>query len=179
MVRRYGWEARVSDGFGDRLIGLSLLIQRRYTQICADHDLTPAQAQLLCTISGQPRCMAELADVLGMARNALSQLVDRTERRGLVRRECQTTDRRMIMLSVTPAGQAAAQAVHTDIADRLPDIAAGLGAADQGELRRLATAIAPPKCPEVSRDAAGDGSAELATTASRAARRGPTRPARG
>jgi DNA-binding MarR family transcriptional regulator len=133
-------------GFGERLIGLSMVIQRRYMQICADHDLTPAQAQLLCTIKDQPQFMAELASSLGMAKNALSQLVDRTERRGLVQRECQVNDRRMVMLTVTPSGKQAAEAVHADIADNLPDITGDLSDEERSVLWRLAMVIAPEKC---------------------------------
>jgi DNA-binding MarR family transcriptional regulator len=133
-------------GLGDRLIALSLVIQRRYAQICADHDLTPAQAQLLCTVKDQPRCMADLTASLGVAKNALSQLVDRTERRGLVRRAYTAQDRRMILVTVTAAGKAAAEAVHADVDARLPDVAGALTDDDRGELLRLASAIAPGTC---------------------------------
>lgn len=128
-------------GFGDTLVWLSVAIQRRHAQICADHDLTPAQAQLLCTVKDRPRRMAELATALGMAKNALSQLVDRTERRGLVHRAADAHDRRAITLATTPDGKRIAEALYADVADRLPDIAAGLTPDDRETLRRLATTI--------------------------------------
>lgn len=88
-------------GFGNNLVWLSVLAQRRYAEICADHDLTSTQATLLCAIKDQPQGMGELAQLLGVAKNALSGLVDRMERRGLVQRETLQHDRRAVALSTT------------------------------------------------------------------------------
>lgn len=136
-----------THGFGNVLVALSIVIQRRYAQICTDHDLTPAQAQLLCSVKDGPRRMTDLATSLGMAKNALSQLVDRTEHRGLVRRESPGGDRRVITIEVTPDGKLIADAFYTDVAERLPDITADLSPADQDVLRRLATAIGASRLP--------------------------------
>ncbi|MFF4468788.1 MarR family winged helix-turn-helix transcriptional regulator [Streptomyces sp. NPDC001599] len=127
--------------YGDKLFWLSVLIQRKYAQICAEYDLTSLQATLLCAIKDEPRRMAYLAASLGMTKNALSQLVDRTERRDLVSRASSEQDRRVIMLSVTPAGKVLAEAVFAETTKRLPDIAENLDADDQRDLERLATAI--------------------------------------
>ncbi|MEV7095777.1 MarR family transcriptional regulator [Amycolatopsis sp. NPDC051045] len=127
--------------YGDKLFWLSVLIQRRYAQICAEYDLTPSQATLLCAVRNEPRQMAYLAASLGMTKNALSQLVDRTERRGLVSRASSEQDRRVIMLGVTPAGKVLAEAVFAETVKRLPDVAENLDADGQRDLERLATAI--------------------------------------
>ncbi|MEU0797086.1 MarR family transcriptional regulator [Amycolatopsis sp. NPDC005961] len=127
--------------YGDKLFWLSVLIQRRYAQICAEYDLTPSQATLLCAIKDEPRQMAYLATSLGMTKNALSQLVDRTERRDLVRRVNSEQDRRVIMLGVTPPGKVLAEAIYAETTKRLPDIAENLDADDQHDFERLATAI--------------------------------------
>jgi DNA-binding MarR family transcriptional regulator len=127
--------------YGDKLFWLSILIQRRYAQICAEYDLTPSQATLLCAVRNEPRQMAYLAASLGMTKNALSQLVDRTERRGLVSRASSEQDRRVIMLGVTPAGKVLAEAVFAETVKRLPDVAENLDADGQRDLERLATAI--------------------------------------
>ena len=127
--------------YGDKLFWLSVLIQRRYAQICAEYDLTPSQATLLCAIRDRPRQMAYLAASLGMTKNALSQLVDRTERRDLVSRMASEQDRRVIMLGVTPTGKVLAEAVYAETTKRLPDIAGDLDADDQRDFERVATAI--------------------------------------
>lgn len=131
-----------SDGFGARLIGLSVLIQRRYTQICADHDLTPAQAQLLCMVKDQPLGMSHLAKIMGLAKNGLSGLVDRAEKRGLVQRETPGHDRRAITLSVTALGRETVDALFADLNDQVPDILDGLPAADRHAADELLLAIA-------------------------------------
>jgi DNA-binding MarR family transcriptional regulator len=127
--------------YGDKLFWLSVLIQRRYAQICAEYDLTPSQATLLCAVRNEPRQMAYLAASLGMTKNALSQLVDRTERRDLVSRVGSEQDRRVVMLGVTPAGKVLAEAVFAETVKRLPDVAENLDADGQRDLERLATAI--------------------------------------
>ncbi|VVJ18471.1 Transcriptional regulator [Amycolatopsis camponoti] len=127
--------------YGDKLFWLSVLIQRRYAQICAEYDLTPSQATLLCAIKDEPRQMAYLATSLGMTKNALSQLVDRTERRDLVRRVNSEQDRRVIMLGVTPPGKVLAEAIYAETTKRLPEIAENLDADDQRDFERVATAI--------------------------------------
>ena len=128
-----------NDGFGNNLVWLSVLVQRRYTQICADHDLTSTQATLLCVIRDQQQGMGELAQLLGVAKNALSGLVDRMERRGLVRRETLGHDRRAVTLSTTALGQEIVGALYADVADRMPDIA---GALSPDERHQLAEAVA-------------------------------------
>ena len=115
-----------NDGFGNDLVWLSVLVQRRYAQICADHDLTSVQATLLCVIKDQPRGMGELAQELGVAKNALSGLVDRMERRGLVQREARQRDRRAVTLSTTALGKEIVGALYADVSERMPDIAGAL-----------------------------------------------------
>jgi len=127
--------------YGDKLFWLSVLIQRRYAQVCAEYDLTSSQATLLCAVKDDPRRMSYLAASLGMTKNALSQLVDRTERRDLVSRVSSEQDRRVIMLGVTPTGKVLAEAVYAEITKRLPDIAGNLDADEQRDLERVATAI--------------------------------------
>ena len=127
--------------YGDKLFWLSVLIQRRYAQICAEYDLTPSQATLLCAIKDRPKRMTYLAASLGMTKNALSQLVDRTERRDLVSRVGSEQDRRVIMLGVTPTGKVLAEAVYAETTKRLPDIAENLDAEGQRDFERVATAV--------------------------------------
>ncbi|WP_436535207.1 MarR family winged helix-turn-helix transcriptional regulator [Actinoplanes sp. HUAS TT8] len=136
-------------GFGDMLLGLSHLIQRRHVQICAEHDLTPAQSQLLCTIKDEPRRMVDLAAQLGMAKPALSQLIDRIESRGLVRRTTDGQDRRVVMIHATPEGQKIGRALYEDVDARLPDVLAALSSADQERFAQLVAAIPHVHCPRV------------------------------
>jgi DNA-binding MarR family transcriptional regulator len=133
-----------NDGFGNNLVWLSVLVQRRYAQICADHDLTSAQATLLCVIKDQPQGMGELAQLLGVAKNALSGLVDRMQRRGLVQRETLQRDRRAVALSATALGKEIVDVLYADVAERMPDIAGALPADEQHQLANSIARITAP-----------------------------------
>jgi DNA-binding MarR family transcriptional regulator len=111
-----------NDAFGNDLVWLSVLVQRRYAQICADHDLTSTQATLLCVLKDQSQGMGELAQLLGVAKNALTGLVDRIERRGLVQRETPEHDRRAVTLKATALGKKIVDALYADVAERMPTI---------------------------------------------------------
>jgi DNA-binding MarR family transcriptional regulator len=131
----------VGPGFGNTLVCLSALIQRRYVQICADHDLTTAQAQLLCMVKDQPRGMSELGHLLGLAKPGMSGLVDRTERRGLVRRGTSEHDRRACTISSTPMGKQIGDALYADVAARLPDVVDHLRPIDRELFEQLVAAV--------------------------------------
>jgi DNA-binding MarR family transcriptional regulator len=87
--------------------------------------------------AGEPLTLGDLADRLRCVRSNVTQLVDRLEADGLVRRGTCTEDRRAIRAKVTPvglerhrAGVAAIRAVQQELAERL-------GPSDRAELVRL------------------------------------------
>ena len=90
---------------------LSRLVQAAFTRVAALHDLTPVQGRLLCVLAQAPRGMAELARAFGVERAALTGLVDRAERRGLVERRAVPGDRRAVSVSLTPDGSGTAARV--------------------------------------------------------------------
>jgi DNA-binding MarR family transcriptional regulator len=124
-------------GFGIAMVGLSILIQRRHARICAEHDLTPAQAQLLCMIKDRPRGMTELAQLLGMERPGLTGLVIRAEKLGLVRRDTPDRDRRAVILSATPLGRKTVESLYADIDALVPTVLDGLPPADRATFEHL------------------------------------------
>jgi len=123
------------------LVRLSFLVQAIYAELSAKHDLSPAQAQLLCVIKDQPRGMTELTHMLRLERPGLSGLVDRVERRGLLRRDISEHDRRAVMLSPTPRGKKVVEAFFADVSGRLREAVAHLPARDRQQFARIATAI--------------------------------------
>jgi DNA-binding MarR family transcriptional regulator len=128
------------------LVRLSFLVQSVYAELCAKHDLSPAQAQLLCVIKDQPRGMTELTRILRLERPGLSGLVDRVERRGLVRRSTPEHDRRAVTLTPTTRGRQVAEAFYAEVSDRLLQIVAHLPANDRRHFERLATNIVHAEC---------------------------------
>jgi DNA-binding MarR family transcriptional regulator len=123
------------------LVRLSFLVQAIYAEVCAEHDLSPAQAQLLCVIKDQPRGMTELARILGLERPGLSGLVDRIQLRGLVRREVMEHDRRAVLLIPTPSGKRIAEKFYGEVSGRLSGLLAVLPAAERRQFERAGSKI--------------------------------------
>jgi DNA-binding MarR family transcriptional regulator len=71
--------------------------------------LTPQQHQLLLGVAGFTgrgwATVSELAEFLQERHNAVVGLVDRARRRGLVKKETDAADRRLVRVALTPAGR--------------------------------------------------------------------------
>src|SRR5436190_4475338 len=65
------------------------------------------EARLLSALADGPRRITELAEIEGLAQPTMTLLVTRLEERGLVRRERQTHDQRVVLVWLTDAGEAA------------------------------------------------------------------------
>jgi DNA-binding MarR family transcriptional regulator len=80
----------------------------------------PQQYQLLLAIKGLPKAqtptIAALAERMQLNHNSMVGLVNRCERRGLLRRERTTVDRRCVVLAISPRGDAVLR--HQAIASR-------------------------------------------------------------
>lgn len=115
------------------LVRLSFLVQSIYAEICAKHDLSPAQAQLLCVIKDCPRGMTELSRMLRLERPGPSGLVDRIERRA-------------VTLSPTSRGKGIVEAFYAEVSDRLTGVVAHLPPGDRRQFERIATKIVQSEC---------------------------------
>jgi DNA-binding MarR family transcriptional regulator len=124
-------------GAADGLIQLSRLVQGIHGRVSERHHLTPVQAKLLCVLVFGPRGMAELAQLFGVERAALTGLVDRAERRGLARRVAVTGDRRALRVTLTAAGRRAAVAFHADATGELNRLLSPLEPGDREHFRSV------------------------------------------
>jgi DNA-binding MarR family transcriptional regulator len=125
-----------APGTADGLITLSRLVQGVFGDISDRHDLTPVQAKLLCVLANGPRGMADLARCFGVEKAALTGLVDRAERNGLVARSAVPGDRRALHVSLTDAGERAARAFHADATEALDRMVAPLTRAEREQFHR-------------------------------------------
>jgi len=62
----------------------------------------PQQSAMAALVRSGPMSLKELCAQLGLAHSTTSGIVDRLEKRGMVRREMNATDRRLTRLAVTP-----------------------------------------------------------------------------
>jgi DNA-binding MarR family transcriptional regulator len=107
---------------------------RRYIRfsekIVRNANLEPRQYQLLLALKGLPPNVrpriAELAEQLQIQHHSAVELVDRLESGGLVRRERGTSDRREVLVVLTPAGEKVIRELviyhRTEISTRGPEL---------------------------------------------------------
>ena len=105
-------------------------------------DLTHAQWMPLFKLRQARRmAVAELARELQMDAGAMTRLLDRLEKKGLCKRVRSTEDRRVVMLELTPEGEAAAELVPGVLTDVLNAHLAGFSKTEwqalMGYLRRM------------------------------------------
>ena len=85
--------------------------------------------------------MAELAQLFGVEKAALTGLVDRAERRGLARRAAVPGDRRALRVTLTDAGRRAAVAFHADATEELNRLLTPLAPGDREHFRGVMAQI--------------------------------------
>jgi DNA-binding MarR family transcriptional regulator len=131
-------EAAVEPGvdLATGLVRLARTVQDVFARVSARHDLTAPQARLLCVLTDGPRAMSELAAILGVEKAAMTGLIDRIERRGLVQRTAVPGDRRACRVELTPSGETRAVAVHDEVAAVLGALTSSLSATRREEFLR-------------------------------------------
>ena len=83
----------------------------------------------------QPLPLSELAERQHCVRSNITQLVDRLEKEGLVRRRADPTDRRSVLAALTPAGERAYAKAMRALAEEQRAIVHSLSAGDAAHLK--------------------------------------------
>src|ERR1700753_2170164 len=122
----------------DGLVQTSFAITARLSAPAAAHELSLTQLRTLAILrDGEPQ-MADLAGFLGLDRSSVSGLVDRAEKRGLVRRTSSVEDGRAVRVSLTAQGRRLARRVTAEVGGLVSPMTDVLSPADQ---KRLATLL--------------------------------------
>ncbi|WP_239157901.1 MarR family transcriptional regulator [Streptomyces sp. SID13726] len=138
-------EPEIEDlGIVDGLAQLSFAVQAALGKVAAEHGLSVVQLRLLGVLRDRTPGMQELARHLGLDKSSMTGLVDRAERRDLVRRTPSPHDRRSFLVSLTPEGQALAGRCASDADRRIRELTAHLGEARRSQLSLLASALVAP-----------------------------------
>jgi DNA-binding MarR family transcriptional regulator len=127
----------------DALAQLSFVIQGALAEATAGHDLSIIQTRLLGILRDREPTMNELGAHLNLDKSSITGLVDRAERRGLVRRTGSSRDRRVVQVSITAAGRRVAEQISGLFEYRMTAITARLTGAERTRLRTLATRLLP------------------------------------
>jgi MarR family transcriptional regulator, lower aerobic nicotinate degradation pathway regulator len=136
-VRRVEADLGVVDG----LVQLSFVVQSLLGRVMAEHGLSIVQARLLGVLRDREIGMLELSRILELEKSSVTGLVDRAERRGLVRRVAVPDNRRSVRVTLTPHGQDLARVGAERVAERIGELVAGLSPARRGRLAHLASEL--------------------------------------
>ncbi len=113
-----GYEIRVLRAFR-RIIRAVDLHSRR---LLAEHDVTAPQLVCLLTIvESGPMTATDLAKQVFLSPSTIVGILDRLQEKGLVGRERQMRDRRLVMVSPTEAGKKVACRAPSPLQDTLAD----------------------------------------------------------
>jgi DNA-binding MarR family transcriptional regulator len=108
---------------------LDRFLQRR-RRAAREAGLQPKQYQLMLAVKGMPKnhrpTVGELAERLQIQNHSVVELVDRLEKRNYIQRQRDQNDRRVVRLTLTPAGEAVLRklvtASLTELRAEAPDL---------------------------------------------------------
>jgi DNA-binding MarR family transcriptional regulator len=126
------------DRLVDALVRASFAAMAALNRIGAEHDLSLTQLRVLGILRDRRVKMSELADHLGLDKSTISGLVDRAEKRGLLRRETNPADGRAVDVFLTEEGAELAERGAAQIARSLSPMT---GRLTRAEARRLTTLL--------------------------------------
>jgi DNA-binding MarR family transcriptional regulator len=123
------------------LLSLSLgAYYGEFTVAAAHENLTASQGRALTVLRRGPAAMRGLASTLTCDASNITGIVDRLEKRGLVRREPSASDRRVKNAVLTPEGERVADAIRARMA-QTRDGLDGLDDAERAQLCELLTRV--------------------------------------
>jgi DNA-binding MarR family transcriptional regulator len=109
--------------------------------------VTSQQASVLFLVaSGKCVLAAELAREYGIDASAVTRLVDRLEKRGLLQRVRSCEDRRAVRLALTPEGQAIAARMPAIFMSITETLMSGLSAEEVGFLKNMLRRVLAKSC---------------------------------
>ncbi|MFE6921360.1 MarR family winged helix-turn-helix transcriptional regulator [Nocardia sp. NPDC057663] len=83
-----------------------------FTAAAASENLTASQGKTLTVLRRGPVAMRALAKILSCDASNITGIINRLEKRGLVRREASPSDRRVTHLVITPEGERVTDAIR-------------------------------------------------------------------
>lgn len=103
----------------DALVRTSFVITAVLSKVAAEHDMSLTQVRVLGILRDHQGAMSELATYLGLDKSTISGLVDRAERRGLLRRTPNPSDGRGVFVALTADGVELAELGAAEVARAL------------------------------------------------------------
>jgi DNA-binding MarR family transcriptional regulator len=115
----------------------------RFAERIAKLDLTPPQTGLLRAVANEPgRSQQAIAEQLGIQPSRFVALVDELERRGVIERRRNSTDRRLYALHLTAQGEQLMREIGQVGMAHENDMCSALSATERTTLRELLQRVA-------------------------------------
>jgi DNA-binding MarR family transcriptional regulator len=125
----------------DGLAQLSFLTIGLLERRAGEHGMSVIQTRLLGVLRDRTPTMNELATMLDVDKSSASGLVDRAERRGLVRRVASNADRRVVRVELTDVGHALVHEVAGGFEADVAMLLGRLSVSDRSSLTRLVSQL--------------------------------------
>jgi DNA-binding MarR family transcriptional regulator len=142
-------DSGIAEGIAEALrVGTTLMVRHlaRGASVTSRNTLAALAAE-------GPSRLTALATGTGIAQPAMTQLVGRMEREGLVVRLIDPEDARATLVAITDAGRALQAELRRSVHERMAELLERLSADDQAMLA-LAMRVAMPLLQQLTRDAA-------------------------
>ena len=128
----------------EALARVSLRVQGEFERSAATHGVSTVQARLLEILRGRAPTINELAGLLALDKSSTSGLVDRAQRRGLVRRVPSQLDRRSVRVRLTDQGRVLAEDLADQVSRNMRALLDQAPAEEHAALTTLLNQIAGP-----------------------------------
>jgi DNA-binding MarR family transcriptional regulator len=125
----------------DGLAQLSFLTLGLLERRAGEHGISVIQTRLLGVLRDRTPTMNELATLLGLDKSSATGLVDRAERRGLVKRVPSSADRRVVLVELADAGRALVDEVSGGFGADVATLLDRLSTPDRSSLSRLVSRL--------------------------------------
>jgi len=143
-ARKRPRRAPAPDALVFSLLGAAGAVEARLEAALSPLELSLAKLGLLRLLAEgeQPLPLSELAQHQRCVRSNITQIVDRLEKDGLVRRRADADDRRSVRAALTPAGERAYARGMRALAHAQRAIASSLRSTDAGSLQAALETLA-------------------------------------
>ena len=125
------------EGIVVRIARAADLLDRATRATLSRVGLTKEEFKVLCALHAGNRSHGSLCGELKVSTGTMTNRLDKLERTGLVQRSPDQTDRRGVLLDLTPAGRAQLDAYIERGATRERELLSGLSTTDKHRLNRL------------------------------------------
>jgi DNA-binding MarR family transcriptional regulator len=134
----------------DALVQVSFVTMAVLSRVGAEHDLSLTQLRVLAILRDRRVKMSELAGYLGLDKSTISGLVDRAEKRGLIRRLPNPVDGRGVDVELSAAGMELAERGAAQVARSLSPLTSTLTRAEAHRLTALLERMLEPRSAALS-----------------------------